>query len=148
CGTGISQHEISNEERPEMVHRSPTVKMPLRGRPGEFLLAWTTTPWTLTANVACAVHPELTYVRVRQGGDIYYVVRERAEAVTAKQGPVEVLGELPGVEMVGWEYDGPFDGLPAQQGVVHRVIPWKEVSTSEGTGIVHIAPGCGKEDYE
>ena len=148
CGTGISQHEISNEERPEVVHRSPTVKFPLRGRPGEFLLAWTTTPWTLTANVACAVHPELTYVKARQGEEIYYLLKDRLEAVTRKKGPVEILAELPGAEMVGWTYDGPFDELPAQRPEAHRVIPWKEVSTSEGTGIVHIAPGCGKEDYE
>ena len=148
CGTGISQHEISNEERPEVVHRSPTVKFPLHGRPGEFLLAWTTTPWTLAANVACAVHPDLTYVKARQGDETYYLLKDRLEAVTRKKGLVEILAELPGQALVGWTYDGPFDELPAQHREAHRVIPWKEVSTSEGTGIVHIAPGCGKEDYE
>ena len=148
CGTGISQHEISNEERPEVVHRSPTVKLPLRGRPGEFLLVWTTTPWTLPANVAAAVHPELPYVKVRQGEEIYYLQKDRLAATTAGKGPVEILAELPGEQMVGWSYDGPFDELPAQHPEAHRVIPWKEVSTAEGTGIVHIAPGCGKEDYE
>lgn len=148
CGTGISQHEISNEERPEVTHTSPTVRFPLRDRQNEYLLIWTTTPWTLTSNVACAVHPELTYLRVRQGSDVYYLIKERLEPVTAAQGPTEVLQELRGEEMVGWRYDGPFDELPTQQGVEHRVIPWKEVSTAEGTGIVHIAPGCGKEDFE
>lgn len=148
CGTGISQHEISNEERPEVTHTSPTVRFPLLGRQREYLLAWTTTPWTLTSNVACAVHPELTYLRVRQGQDTYYLIKERLEPCTAGLGSVEVLEELPGERMVGWEYQGPFDELPAQHGVNHKVIPWKEVSTSEGTGIVHIAPGCGKEDYE
>ncbi len=49
--------------------------------------------------------------------------------------------------MVGWSYRGPFDELPAEQGVVHSVVPWKDVSASEGTGIVHIAPGCGREDF-
>src|SRR5438128_994375 len=53
-----------------------------------------------------------------------------------------------GEELVGLEYEGPFDALPAQQGVVHRVIPWEEVTLEEGTGIVHIAPGCGAEDFE
>jgi len=148
CGTGISQHEISNEERPEVVHRSPTVKLPLRGRPGEFLLIWTTTPWTLPANVAAAVHPELSYVKVRQGEEIYYLLKDRLAAVTAGKGPVEILEELPGERMVGWSYDGPFDELPAQHPEAHRVIAWKEVGATEGTGIVHIAPGCGKEDYE
>src|SRR5262249_7038311 len=148
CGTGISQHEISSEERPEVTHTSPTVRFPLRGRQNEYLLVWTTTPWTLTSNVACAVHPDLIYVKVRQGEDIYYLIKERLEAVTSSQGPVEALEELTGGQMVGWTYDGPFDELAAQQGVEHRVIPWKEVSTAEGTGIVHIAPGCGKEDFE
>jgi len=148
CGTGISQHEISNEERPEVTHTSPTVRFPLRGRENEYLLAWTTTPWTLTSNIACAVHPELTYLKVRQGGAVYYLIKERLEAVMSAEGPTEVLEELTGEQMLGWTYDGPFDELPVQQGVEHRVIPWKEVSTDEGTGIVHIAPGCGKEDFE
>jgi isoleucyl-tRNA synthetase len=148
CGTGISQHEISNEERPEVTHTSPTVRFPLRERTREYLLVWTTTPWTLTSNVACAVHPELTYVKARQGEDSYYLIKERLETVTKGMGDVEVLEELTGQELVGWIYDGPFDELPAQQGVAHRVIPWTEVSAVEGTGIVHIAPGCGKEDYE
>ncbi len=148
CGTGISQHEISNEERPEVVHTSPTVRFPLLGRPGEYLLIWTTTPWTLTSNVAAAVHPERTYVKVRQNGEIYYLIKERMEPVMGHIGPCEVLGELPGAQMLGWTYSGPFDELPAQTGVGHRVIPWTEVSSEDGTGIVHIAPGCGKEDYE
>jgi len=148
CGTGISQHEISNEERPEVTHTSPTVKFPLRNREHEYLLVWTTTPWTLTSNVACAVHPELTYVKFRQGEDVYYLIKERLEAVTKGMGEIAVLEELTGQQMLGWSYAGPFDELPVQSGVEHRVIPWEEVSAEEGTGIVHIAPGCGKEDYE
>ena len=54
---------------------------------------------------------------------------------------------LIGSDLVGWKYRGPFDELPAEQGIVHTVIPWKEVSATEGTGIVHIAPGCGREDF-
>ena len=148
CGTGISQHEISNEERPEVVHTSPTVRFPLLGKPKEYLLIWTTTPWTLTSNVACAVHPERIYLKVRQDESIYYLISERLEPVMRHVGPMEVVEEFPGKRMVGWEYSGPFDELPAQAGVIHQVIPWTEVSSDEGTGIVHIAPGCGKEDYE
>ncbi len=148
CGTGISQHEISNEERPEITHTSPTVRFPLIDHPGEYLLVWTTTPWTLTSNVACAVHPELTYAKVRQGNEIYYLIRDRVEACMAPHGPYQILEEFPGQRLVGLAYNGPFDELAAQKNVRHTVIPWKEVSTTEGTGIVHIAPGCGKEDYE
>ncbi|MCP3958948.1 MAG: isoleucine--tRNA ligase [bacterium] len=149
CGTGISQHEIHGEDRPKVKHDSPAVRLPIRGREREYLLIWTTTPWTLTSNVACAVHPELTYARVRQGEDSYYLVEDRVEAMMmAEKGSLEVLERFPGERLVGWEYDGPFDELEAQGGVSHRVIPWKDVSAEEGTGIVHIAPGCGKEDYD
>ena len=148
CGTGISQHEISSEERPQVTHTSPTVRFRLRNRPDEYILAWTTTPWTLTSNVACAIHPERTYLKVRQENSVYYIIEERAETVMSGQGPFEILGSLTGAEMVGWQYEGPFDELPVQLDVQHRIIPWKEVSTDEGTGIVHIAPGCGKEDYD
>ncbi len=146
CATGLSQHEIVTEGYREITHPSVYLRLPLRGRPDEYLLVWTTTPWTLSANVAAAVHPDLTYVRVRQGGDVYYLSRATVE--TSLQGEYEVLGELRGKDMVGWTYHGPFDELPKQEGVEHRVVPWEEVSETEGTGIVHIAPGCGKEDFE
>ena len=105
---------------------------------------WTTTPWTLAANVAAAVHPNLTYVRVRQGDDVLYLAKA---AIGALQGDYTIEAELHGRELVGLTYRGPFDELPAQEGVAHRVIEWEEVSEEEGTGIVHIAPGCGQEDF-
>ncbi len=144
CSTGISEHEIVTEGYQEVTHLSLTVRLPLQGRAGEYLLVWTTTPWTLTSNVAVAVHPGLTYVQVEQGRDTYYLVRDRLDAL---RGSYRVVRELPGSALVGWTYTGPFDDLPAQQGVVHRVIPWKDVSAVEGTGLVHIAPGCGAEDF-
>ena len=145
CATGLSQHEIVTEGYRELTHPSVYLRLPLTGREKEHLLVWTTTPWTLSSNVAAAVHPGLTYVRVRQGSDVYYLAKA---ALGSLQGEHEVLGELRGEEMLGWTYAGPFDELPRQEGVEHRVIPWEEVSETEGTGIVHIAPGCGKEDFE
>ncbi|HYM70492.1 MAG TPA: class I tRNA ligase family protein, partial [bacterium] len=124
---------------------SLTVRLPIAGRPDEYLLVWPTTPWTLTSNVAVAVHPELTYVQAQQDGKSYYVARERMGEVL--HGKARVIREVPGSELVGWAYEGPFDALPAQQGVAHRVIPWTDVSAAEGTGLVHIAPGCGAEDF-
>ena len=73
CGTGLSQHEIVTEGYQELTHPSITLRFPLRDRPGEHLLVWTTTPWTLTSNVAAAVGPELDYVRVRQGDEVFYL---------------------------------------------------------------------------
>ena len=85
---------------------------------------------------------------MRQGEEIYYLVEELVEKVMAPQGAYEILERFPGQKLVGWTYDGPFDELEIQQPDAHRVIPWKDVSAVEGTGIVHIAPGCGKEDYD
>ena len=144
CGTGLSEHEIVTEGYKEVVHPGLFVRFPLEGRDGESLLVWTTTPWTLSSNVAAAVHPELTYVKVRQGDHTLYLAKA---LLSALRGDHQVLAELPGKDLVGLAYRGPFDELPAQQGVKHRVIPWNEVSESEGTGIVHIAPGAGKEDF-
>ena len=151
CGTGLSEHEIVTEGYQEVVHPGLYIRFPIKERPGESLLVWTTTPWTLTANTAAAVHPELTYLKVRvraadEGDDseVLYLSKALRSLV---RGEHEVLQELPGRDLVGLHYDGPFDELPAQEGVEHTVIAWYEVSESEGTGIVHIAPGAGKEDF-
>ncbi|MGQ9476890.1 MAG: isoleucine--tRNA ligase [Candidatus Bipolaricaulia bacterium] len=150
CGTGISQHEISTEGYRELSHPAVYLRFPLRGREREALLVWTTTPWTLTSNVAAAVGEELIYVKARQGEWIYYLSKGTLER--ALRGEFEVLGEFRGRELLGWEYEGPFDELPAvkEAGAPrhHRVIPWEEVGEEEGTGIVHIAPGCGEEDFQ
>ena len=148
CGTGISQHEMHEGYR-EVTDDSVIVRMPLRGREGEYLLVWTTTPWTLTSNVACAVHADLAYARVRQDGAVYYLAESRLDELKSR-GEFEVLGTLPGAEMEGWTYDGPFDELAVAAPAVeaHRVVTWDLVSSDEGTGIVHVAPGCGKEDFD
>src|SRR5215213_1828542 len=137
CGTSISAHELVGSYV-ERADPSLFVRFPLLDRPGEALVIWTTTPWTLPANVAAAVKPDAEYGR-RENGDWVAVALHADDDFTERRR---------GEELVGWEYEGPFDGLPAQDGVVHRVIPWDEVSLSEGTGIVHIAPGAGAEDFE
>jgi isoleucyl-tRNA synthetase len=139
CGTSLSQHEQAGEENHrELEHPSLFVRFPLLGRKGEALVIWTTTPWTLPANVGAAVKPDAEYGR-RESGDWVAVALYPDETFVERKR---------GEELVGWEYRGPFDDLPAQAGVVHRVIPWDEVSLTEGTGIVHIAPGAGTEDFE
>jgi isoleucyl-tRNA synthetase len=139
CGTSLSQHEQAGEENyVEMEHPSLYVRLPLEDREGESLVVWTTTPWTLPANVAAAVQPDAEYGLTEDGR--WVAVARFPDASFVKR--------VPGRELVGLEYTGPFDDLPAQAGVVHRVIPWDDVSLDEGTGIVHIAPGCGAEDFE
>jgi isoleucyl-tRNA synthetase len=148
CGTGLSQHEIVTEGYQELTHASITLKFPLVDKPGESLLVWTTTPWTLTSNVAAAVGPDLKYARVRQGDETFYLSQG---TLSLLRGEYEVESVLDGQEMEGWRYRGPFDEfeVPASAGVAdaHRVILWDEVGEEEGTGIVHIAPGCGAEDF-
>ncbi|MCC7021822.1 MAG: isoleucine--tRNA ligase [Thermomicrobiales bacterium] len=145
CGTGISEHEIVTEGYQERTHLSVFVAFPLLDEEGANLLVWTTTPWTLAANVAAAVHPELVYVRAEQNGKVYYLAKETARS--ALRGDFSVLGEVTGADLIGRPYAGPFDELPAQEGIAHRVIGWEDVGATEGTGIVHIAPGAGKEDF-
>ncbi|HEY4946038.1 MAG TPA: class I tRNA ligase family protein [Candidatus Limnocylindrales bacterium] len=155
CGTGISQHEMT-EGYADRTDPGLTVRFPLLDRPGEALLAWTTTPWTLTSNVVAAVGAGLRYVKVRQGDDVFWL--GKGTLAQALVGPFEVLEELPGSELAGWRYRGPFDELPAVRTAFagpgddgrpfeHRVVTWDQVGEGEGTGIVHVAPGCGAEDF-
>jgi isoleucyl-tRNA synthetase len=163
CGTGISEQErregyklIEDEAvyvrfplrsaNPSEQNRSANPSEQNRESEDESLLIWTTTPWTLAANVAAAINPDLTYVKARYGGHIYYLTKGRLDVLEG----AEVLEELPGRAMIGWTYDGPFDDLPgaADAAPVHRVIEWDEVGGDEGSGIVHIAPGAGKEDFD
>ena len=139
CGTSLSQHELTqagvyqNRADPSLF-----VRFPLVDRPGESVVVWTTTPWTLPANVAAAVQPDGEYGRRRNG-----------EWVAVARYPDETFEERrQGAELVGWRYTGPFDTLPPGAAVEHRVVGWDEVSLDEGTGVVHIAPGAGTEDFE
>jgi isoleucyl-tRNA synthetase len=136
CGTSLSQHEQAGEGNyEELDHPSLYVRFPLRDREGEALVIWTTTPWTLPANVAAAVKPDADYGLANGEWRLAEPGRDYDRVVR-------------GEDLVGLEYDGPFDELPAQEPKAHRVIPWDEVELDEGTGIVHIAPGAGAEDFE
>jgi isoleucyl-tRNA synthetase len=137
CGTSISQHELIGSYV-DRADPSLFVRFPVLERPGEFLVVWTTTPWTLPANVSAAVNPEAEYGR-RPNGEWVAVGRYPEERFEEKRR---------GAELVGWRYRGPFDELTPGGAVEHRVIPWDEVSLDDGTGIVHIAPGAGSEDFE
>jgi isoleucyl-tRNA synthetase len=172
-------------------------------QPREYLLIWTTTPWTLTSNVAVMVNPDLEYVAIQAKRDdaIYYFAKDNLNykrlerefkegfgrpewqwpkdvpklktiaQIFKEQGGFEELGTFKGAEMVGWEYEGPFDDLPAQQQPggypvdenltdrrgtsCHFVIDGgrdsrgnAHVVAGEGTGLVHSAPGCGDIDHK
>ncbi len=139
CGTSLSQHELTQSGvYQEKSDPSLFVRLPLLDREREAIVVWTTTPWTLPANVAAAVNPEAEY-GLRANGEWVAVARYPDESFERR---------VPGSELVGLRYRGPFDDLGPGASVEHRVVPWEEVSLEEGTGIVHIATGCGGEDFE
>ena len=144
CGTSISQHELigSYEDRSDP---SLYVRLPLLDDEGDALVVWTTTPWTLPANVAAAVDPEADYVKLSTADGFLWVAEARLPELPFGG---ETVAKVKGSELVGKRYEGPYDHLPAAEGVEHEVIPWDDVTMEEGTGIVHIAPGCGAEDFE
>jgi len=140
CGTSISQHEITGQSGVYQERTDPSlyVRFPLVDREGESLVIWTTTPWTLPANVSAAVHPDHRYGR-----------RPSGEWVAVDLFPDDELSETrSGSALVGWAYRAPFEDFRAGAGIPHRVIPWDEVTMDQGTGVVHIAPGAGSEDFE
>jgi isoleucyl-tRNA synthetase len=145
CGTSLSQHELIDSYQ-DVLHPSLYVHFRLLDAPSESLLVWTTTPWTLPANVAAAVHPDAAYVKVENGVGYTYLAESRVESIFGAH--AAIVERLTGAELVDRRYHTGFDELAAQEGVEHRVIPWRDVALDEGTGVVHIAPGCGAEDYQ
>ena len=198
-GTSYSQMEII-EGRKLVAHESVFVRFPILDREKEYLLVWTTTPWTLTSNVMAAVNVDLEYVKLRASdGSLYYFAEDNLEfqrlekqfsdkkqwiegvpklktisQIFKERGGYEIEGTVKGSELVGLKYSGPFDEMEAQSEVggypftddnlkskgmngvnTHQVIDAGKdsigndvVVAGEGTGIVHMAPGCGDIDYK
>ncbi len=141
CGTSLSSHEVAQGYR-RVSDPSVFVRMPLADDPAVSLLVWTTTPWTLPANVALAVAEDAPYVEVLFGGERFILAKPRLEAVL---GEAQVLREFPGRELLGRKY---LPLYPLAGDGAYRVVGAEFVSMEEGTGIVHIAPAFGEEDYE
>ena len=196
-GTSYSQMEII-EGRKLVSHKAVFVRFPIRGKKDEYLLIWTTTPWTLTSNVIAGINGDLNYVKLKAtDNSIYYFAEENLQfqrldkqfkekkqwidgvpklktiaQIFKERGGYEIIDTIKGEDMVGWSYDGPYDHFDAQSELggypfennelakhnacgksQHQVInPGKDnmgndiVVAGEGTGIVHMAPGCGDID--
>jgi len=144
CGTPLSSHELSQGYQEGTVDPSVYVQFPVCSEDGAYLLAWTTTPWTLPGNVALAVDPDMAYVKVRDpSGNMLYLAADRAEAVLRPSW--EVLERLKGRDLVGKRYVPLYCFLPVAQDYAY-VVAADFVSVDEGTGIVHIAPAFGADD--
>ena len=145
CGTSLSEHEMTNSYS-EVEHTAIYLKLPVKGKDFK-MVAWTTTPWTLAANVALAVNSEMEYslVRVKSTGEKLVMLSSAVGRVL--RGDAEILDTFMGDKLVGLTYETCFPELEEEQ-FEHRVVHWEEVSSEDGSGVVHIAPGCGTGDFE
>ncbi len=152
CGTAISSHEVAQGYK-DVTEDSVYLRFPLTaasaaqvaGAPDTpvSLAVWTTTPWTLLSNVAAAVHPEVTYALVESRGERFVLARDLVHKVLGAEAVVE--RELPGADLLGLGYEAPYAFLPVERRA-HVVIAGDFVTTTDGTGIVHIAPAFGEDD--
>ena len=146
CGTSLSEHEMAGSYK-QMVHKAVFFKLPLVGTDSK-IVVWTTTPWTLSSNVALAVNPEIDYVKVKVKSDDKFLIMGKNGLKILGDDKIEVIDSFKGDKLVGLEYETCFPEFENQKNINHRVVAWEDVSSEDGTGVVHIAPGCGAEDYE
>jgi isoleucyl-tRNA synthetase len=170
CGTALSSHEValgyedvsdpsiyikiplasSASATPEGSDMDPS-SLPRPGasgstlEPGDQLLVWTTTPWTLPGNVAVAVAPDVSYVRAGVGDEVVILAEPLVERVVGDD--AEILGRLKGSDLIGQQYEGPLFDLTDREPGAFPVIGGDFVTTEDGTGLVHIAPAFGEDDY-
>lgn len=146
CGTSLSEHEMSGSYK-TMVHKAVFAKLPLIGTDSK-IVVWTTTPWTLSANVALAVNLEMEYAKVKVKSDDKYLIIGKKSLGLLADDKLEVVEIFKGEKLVGLEYETFFEEFEKQQGISHNIVAWEDVSEEDGSGVVHIAPGCGAEDFE
>ena len=155
-GTALSSHEVAqgykDVEDPSVYVRMPVLEAPPNDvipeaavEPGDSLLAWTTTPWTLISNAALAVGAEIEYARVRSDGEIFVLGRDLVERVLGDD--VEVISHFPGSALEGVRYEPPFGYISDYGPRGHTVLLGDFVSTEDGTGIVHTAIAFGEDDF-
>ncbi len=157
CETAISQHEMLTEDYKEVTHESVFLAFPIKGRESEYLMVWTTTPWTIPANIAVAVDSNLIYSKVEIDTKYYWLAKDTISRVLEGI-KYKVIKEVDGSKLVGLKYSGAFDDLPGVLEVsqkagdkFHSVIATDgqimPIVTTEGTGLVHTAVSAGTEDF-
>jgi len=157
CETAISQHEILTEDYKEVTHKSVYFSLPVLDRENEYLLVWTTTPWTIPANTSVAVDTDFTYSLVELDGKNYWIAKELASKVFGNS--IKIIKEVKGKDLIGLKYVGAFDDLPYvtdlsedELNKFHKVIATDSlimpITTEEGTGLVHTSTSTGEEDHK
>ena len=158
-GTALSAGEVGQGYR-SVDDPSVYVAFPVVGQPGLSLLVWTTTPWTLPSNMYAAVHPEFDYAVAEASDGRRFVVADKlVETLSKTVGALSVVRRMKGAELAGWRYEPPFDAFKEwnvvaptaggdEQHAMWRVVEASFVTLDAGTGIVHIAPAFGEDDFE
>jgi len=146
--TPLSNFEVNLGGYQEVVDPAVTVKFRVEGEENTYFLAWTTTPWTLPSNLALALGDDITYVKVKDGDEYYIFAKERISAYYRNEEEYEIVEEKPGREYLGIKYEPlfPYFGEIHSKDAFKTIIS-EHVTTEDGTGIVHTAPGFGEEDY-
>lgn len=146
CATPLSNFEIAMDNSYKDVQdNSLYVRFRLVGKPHEYVVAWTTTPWTLIGNVALAVDAKATYVAVKEGADLLWMASSRAAALSEHKHQTHKT--VQGADMVGWEYEPLYTYMPLDGKKAHYITDADFVSLEEGSGIVHTAAIFGEDDY-
>ena len=142
CGTGLSSHEVSQGYK-DVKDLTAIAKFKVKNEENKYILAWTTTPWTLPSNLALCINKAYTYVEAKVGEEIFIVAKDLASKVLGED--FEIVKEFKGEELLGTEYEQllPFGKV---EGKAFVVIHGDYVTLSDGTGIVHIAPAYGEDD--
>ncbi|MEG2380843.1 MAG: isoleucine--tRNA ligase, partial [Oscillospiraceae bacterium] len=143
CGTSLSSHEVAQGYK-DVKENSVIAKFPIAGKNGEFILAWTTTPWTLPSNVALCVNPKETYVKISVGDEKFIMAEALVSSVFKDENP-EVLEKYIGTDLCGLEYTPLYDFAKPDK-TAYCVVSDNYVSMGDGTGVVHIAPAFGEDD--
>lgn len=144
CGTGLASHEVAQGYE-EIKTETVVAKFKLKDK-DEYFLAWTTTPWTLPSNVSLTVNPDVTYIKVRQNDEIYYLAKDLANKVLGED--YEVLEEYKGKDLEYMEYEQLIPFVKVEDGKKAFFVTVADyVTTEDGTGIVHTAPAFGEDDY-
>ncbi len=144
CGTPFSSHEVAQGYK-DVTEDSVYIAFKLKKSKGDYILAWTTTPWTLPGNVGLAVNPKFTYVKVQlPDKDTLILAKERLEVLDLDY---KILEEIKGKDLVGLEYEPLYDIKETQNEKSHKIIPADFVTIEDGTGVVHTAVMYGEDDY-
>jgi len=149
CGTTLSNFEVTQGYK-DVEDLAVTIKFKLKGKENAFILAWTTTPWTLPGNVALAVGKNIDYVKIQINKEFFVLAKDRLDIIKDEY---KIIEEIKGKDLVGLEYESLFDYFSEKDDLKNKKNGWKIydanfVSTEEGTGIVHIAPAFGEDDLK